>query len=724
MEKQVLYRDRQELQAADMNNTQAWADEALRHVVTDAITGERQFSGLNVTGRSATELEVAPGRMYDGPNGKVFALESAQVHSVFAYLPLQDQKWLAVSVFGTEEDTDIQPRDYLIDLQTREVEPEAVAMQRRRVATVHIAQGLESPTPERPEPPTGNTLIAHVRLSPTGVQEVVLTEGRRLPNLQNMGARLQSAEAWRTQAEPRISSIATDLAGLAKKTMSLAGRDTVVELANDVARLKAKVNLPTAYASYESDYFGNAEKTDAAGIGYSAAVINGLLFPTAGQASVGLALFNPYDAAIKRSADDLILPAYTDRARIQTLGYSGDISASQYQVQSQTIREYTATVWDYRYGWNYNYYAGWWNSWYWSYYGYNWGWYGWYGYRVARQETRYELQTVTSNYNGAIIAQTYLVSNAMWLTKVGLQFTKIGASGDVMVAVCETEGGKPNLLKTLTRVTLARGDIQQYPEETAIPVPPVLLEAGKRYALVLITQGDHRLATVSGNDYTQGTLFFGTDGDFFTGDLTKDLMFTLYAAQFAQPRVEVVLQSVSLAGGISDINIAAPQVVPDGCELRYELQVGGKWYALGDPDMRLSNLPDIVPLRVVLLGTSDLAPAFRLAPNAVKGSRAATSFIHWSKLRTLAAPSSTITVQVVVAQWEPAHHTIACEIKSGATTYTPASTVVRTEPDGLAKRITFTFNPPAISTYAIKLTGARSTAVAPFVVAERTDVAT
>ena len=32
--------------------------------------------------------------------------------------------------------------------------------------------------------------------------------------------------------------------------------------------------------------------------------------------------------------------------------------------------------------------------------------------------------------------------------------------------------------------------------------------------------------------------------------------------------------------------------------------------------------------------------------------------------------------------------------------------------------------PPAISTYAIKLTGARSAASAPFVVVERTDVAT
>ena len=49
----------------------------------------------------------------------------------------------------------------LIDLQTREVEPEAVAMQRRRVATVHIAQGLESPTPERPEPGSTVTLNAN-----------------------------------------------------------------------------------------------------------------------------------------------------------------------------------------------------------------------------------------------------------------------------------------------------------------------------------------------------------------------------------------------------------------------------------------------------------------------------------------------------------------------------------------------------------------------------------
>ena len=722
MEKQVIFRDRQELQSADLNAIGQHAGDAIAHLVLDAVSGALKFTGGAVSAKSATEVDVAALRFYNG--GKVYASEQTETLNLFQYLPLVAKKCVAVVVWGEVIDTDVQPRDFLVDLTTGATEPQAVAMAKLWKANVNLQPGNESVDPQPPVLQTGTLAIALVYLTPGGVERIELQDASRLPTLQGHEQRLFEHEAWRTQAEPRISSIATDLAGLAKKTMSLVGRDTVVELANDVARLKAKVNLPTAYASYESDYYGNTDKTDAAGVGYSAAVRNGLLFPTAGQASVGLALFNPYDAGIKRSAEDLVLPAYTDRARIQTSGYSGDISASQYQVQSQTIREYTATVWDYTYGWNYNYYNGWWNSWYWNYYGYNWGWYGYYGYRVARQETRYELQTVTTSYNGAIIGQTFLVSNAMWLTKVGLQFTQIGASGDVMVAVCETEGGKPDLLKTLTRVTVARSDLKKYPEETAIPVPPVLLEAGKRYALVLITQGDHRLATVSGNDYTQGTLFFGTDGDYFTGDLTKDLMFTLYAAQFAQPRVEVVLQSVSLAGGISDINIAAPQIVPDGCELRYEIQVGGKWYPLGDAAMRLSTLPDIVPLRLVLLGTSDLAPAFRLAPNAITGSRAATSLAHWSKLRTLAAPSSSITVQVVVAQWDAAHHTLACEIKSGATTYTPATTVVRDEPDGQAKRITFTFTPPAISTYAIKLTGARSAASAPFVVVERTDVAT
>ena len=723
MEKQTTFRDRQEQTAADLNAIGSHAAQAMQHIVADAISADLHYTGGNVAAKTTTQIEVAPLRFFNA--GAVYTSEQAETLNLFQHLPLTTKKCVAIVLWGETVETDVQPRDFITDLTTGATEPQAVSMTQLRKANINLLPGTESVDPQPPALQTGTLALALVYLGTNGIERIEMQEGMRLPALRNHAERLREQENWRAQAEPRISTIATDLAGLAEKTTLLVARSTVVELANDVARLKAKANLPTAYASYESDYYGNTEKTDTNAMGYNAAVVNGLIFPEAGKASAGLALFNPYDAGVKRHADDLVLPAYSEIPRIKTSGYSGDLSISQYQVQSQTIREYTTTVWDYRYGWNYNYYGGWWNSWYWKYYGYNWGWYGYYGYRVARQETHYELQTVTTSYNGAIIGQSFLVSNAMWLTKVGLQFTQIGATGDVVIAVCETDGGKPNLEKTLTRITLSRGDIVKYPTETAVPVPPVLLEAGKRYALVLITQGDHRVATVSGNDYTQGTLFFGTDGDYFTGDLTKDMMFTLYGAQFAQPRVEVVLQSISLAGGISDIHIAAPQVVPDGTELRYEMQVGGKWYPLGDEIMRLSGLPDIVPLRVVMLGTSDLAPAFRLAANAITGSRAATTFVHWSTPRALASPSSAITVQLVVAQWDAVQHVLECSLKSGATSYTPATTVVRDEPDGQARRFTFTFSiPEGVSNYQIKTSGTRTGSSAPFVVVERTDVAT
>lgn len=722
MEKQVIFRDRQELQSADLNNTQGYAAASLQHLVQDAISTSLHFTGGLVTALSATEIGVAPLRFYN--DGVVFVSEQEQTLNLFQYLPLVTRKCVAVVLWGQATDTQVEPRDFLTDLTTGATQPQAVAMQRLNVCNVNLLPGSESVDPQPPAIQTGTIAVAYVYLTPTGIERVEMQERVRLPNLQDQAQRLFEQESWRVQAEPRIVSIATDLSALANKTADLARRSTVIELANDVARVKAKLNLPTTFASYEADYFGDVGKTDPAGVGYSAQIKNGLLFPLAAQAQAPLALFNPYDSAIARSAQDLILPAYTSVPRIQTTGYAGDISISQYQVQTQVLREYTTTVWDYHYGYNYNYYNGWYNSWYWNYYGYNYGWSGYYGYYTSRTETHYQLDTVTTSYNGAIVGQTLLVANAMWLTKVGLYVTQIGASGDVVLAITETEGGKPVLGRTVTKVTVPRADLKKYPTETTVAVPPVLLEAGKRYALVIITQGDHRVATVSGNNYTQGTLFFGTDGDYFSGDLTKDLMFTLYAARFTQPRVEVMLQPLSLSGGVSDLSISTPQIVPKGTELSYEIQVGGKWYPLGDPANRLSVKPDIVPLRAVLVGTSDLAPAFQLTANALTGSRAGTAFTHWSTARSLAAASSSIQVQVVVAQWDAANHALTCELKSGASTYTPATTVVKDEPDGQAKRFVFTFNPsPGITSYQIKLGGTRNAASAPFVVVERTDTA-
>lgn len=725
MEKQVIYRDNQELQSADLNNAQTFAADSMHHLTQDAVTESLAFTGGLVAAASATEITVATLRFYN--NGTVYVAETAQTLNLFQYLPLVTKKCVAVVVWGQTTDTDVEPRDFLVDLTTGATQPQAVAMQRLNAAQVNLLPGAESADPQAPVIQANTLAIALVYLTPAGIDRIEMQEGSRLPNLADHAQRVDVLETWKAQAEPRISSIATDLSALANKTGNLAAREVVVEMAADIGLLKERLNLPSTYASYQTDSFVDDDLTDATAGGYLARIDNGLQFPHAAQASAPLALFNPYDAGIYRTADDLVLPAFTSRPRIQTTGYAGDLSISQYQAQPQTVWEYTITRRVWHYGRTANYYKRWWrNSWY-RHYGGSYPYFPnvpYYGYVTIESEQHYELDAASSSYNGAIIGQSVLVANAMWLTKIGLFFTQTALAGDVTVVVCETDGGKPDTEKTLARVTVPVANLKKYPLETTIDIPPVLLDAGERYAIVLITQGDHRVAVVSGNNYTQGTLFYGSDGDYFVGDLTKDLMFTLYGAQFSQPRTEIMLQSVSLAGGMADLHIAAQAVIPSGSELRYEIQVGGKWYPYGDAVFRLADLPDIVPLRAVMLGTSDVAPALQMEADTVTASRPGTTFTHYSATRTLAAPSTDIQVQVVVAQWDGVNHTLACTLVSGETTYTPSVTSSILEPDGEATRFTFTFAPGGgLSTYKVKLTGTKTAGATPFVVVERTDVA-
>ncbi|MDM7462847.1 MAG: hypothetical protein P3W95_004260, partial [Tepidimonas taiwanensis] len=534
MEKQVIYRDRQELQAADLNNTQTWADEAQRHLLTDAITPERQFVGLTVTARSATEIDVAPGRLYDGSSGKVFAIEAAQVHSVFAMLPLQDSKWLAISAFGQEEDTDIQPRDFLIDLQTREVEPEAVAMQRRRVATIHIAQGLESPTPERPEPPTGYTLLAHVRLSPTGIQEVVLATSRKLPNLYAVDQRLRAAEGWITSAEPRIAHIMSDIAGLGSDLQTRASIEHVVQLAMDMAKLKERLEIPDDYVFYGADHYLNEDESDPAQSGYSADLREGIRPAVVASQTGALSLLNPLDPEARVSANGLLLPAYEEITRLRMEKRAGEIAINAYQYQTLSATQRSMSRERIRYGEALTVCT---NSAFWRS--------GVYDpvsgilrrgdetwmvdpadrqaalrhafVRVTRvwidrwEEPYWDIVTTTHTVQGSVLAQTVLMAQTGWLTSLEIFVTRADPAGGLTVLVTEAALGQPDITKVLSRATLAPGAVTAGWLKIQLP-DQLLVESGKRYAIVLASGAAHRVGFTNGTEYTQGLLMYAQDG--------------------------------------------------------------------------------------------------------------------------------------------------------------------------------------------------------------------
>jgi len=735
MEKQVIFRDQQEFQAADPNNLQTFTADTIKHALNDAVSSALHYTGLGVTPQgSNTALDIAIGRIYNA--GQIYTLDQATILDLFAELPLTTQKIVAVVAWGQTVDTDIQPRDFLIDLAAGTTQPQAVAMQRLNQAVINIVPGVESASPQPPTIQSGTLAVALVTLDPTGITNITMQTGNQLPNANDHEHRLKAQEIWKGQAEPRISSIATDLSALASKAESMAKAQSLVDAESEIARLKEQLNLPTAFAASDADDFSDASKSDTAHAGFAALIAGGgILFPHTTETIAPVDSFNPTDPAITRTAGGMILPKYTDAVALAVAGYAGDISISQYQSQAITMRRRTITTSELHYGYSWQYIK------YWSirknqvgtkdhtlYYGYH----PFMGYRKrlvrhayynSSSVVKYLPETTTTTINGALVAQTFLASNASWLTKIGLQFTGIGTAGDVHLLVCETVGGKPDVDQVVTDVTIPVADLKQHPTETAIAVPPALLEAGKRYAIVLVTQGAHRVAIVSGNKLTAGTLFNGTDGDYFTGDLTKDLMFTIYAAQFDSPRTEVALQSVSLAGGIEDLDLNVQSVVPDGTELSYEVQIGGIWYRLDDGINHLTGSPAIVPMRAVFLGTNDLAPALKTGVNLLTASRPTVAGEHWSVARNLAAPTTSLQVDLIVDHnYDAATDTCVASIESGGTSN--AATLVETLPqaDG-SIRLRHHFTTAAISTYQIKTITSRGAASIPFAIGSRVDVA-
>ncbi|MBS0501116.1 MAG: hypothetical protein JSR74_12435 [Proteobacteria bacterium] len=747
MEKQVLYRDRQELQAADLNNTQEWADQASQHLVLDAITGERQYTGLTVTGRSATELEVSPGRMYDGASGKVYAIDQAQVHSIFAMLPLQDKKWLAVSVFGQEEDTDIQPRDYLIDLQTREVEPEAVAMQRRRVAVVHMAQGLESPTPERPEPPTGYALLAHVRLGPAGVQEVVLAETRRLPNLQRVDARLRTAEGWILAAEPRIAHIMSDIAGLASNLDTRASLEHVAQLGMDMARVKERLEIPDDYVFYGADHFLDERESATQDAGYSARAREGIRPPLAASAVATMAMLNPLDPEARVSGAGLLLPAYEEITRLRIEQRAGELAINQYQYQTINAEQRSMSRERVRTGETMTYCT---NSAFWKL-----GTYdpvtgilrrGDESWQVAPEdmarattdhqfvrltrvwidrweEPYWDIVTSTHTVQGALLAQTVLMAQTGWLTSADIFITSADPAGGLSVLITEAALGQPDMTKVLARATLAPGAVAAGWQKITLP-DPLLVQSGKRYALVLVSGAGHRLGFANGTEYTQGLLMYAQDGAYFTQASERDLMLRLNFARFSAPRAVVQMQPLQLAGGLQELDLLYESATPAGCALVWEYQVGGQWRAITADSSPAFGGAALVPLRALFIGTSDIMPALRPGTAQTIVRRHASAFTHISTTRTLTTPSKTIRVRLLLEDFNAAAgNAVDCKlIVAGADVAASSS---RDEVvDGRSKWREYRFNLAATTgAYKIKTTGTGITAVAPWHVAERYDLA-
>ena len=703
-------------------------------------------------------MTLSAGRLYAG--GQVFARDEDVVLDLFNALPLVTKKRVAIVAFGQAVDTDVQPRDFLIDAQIGTTEPQSVAMENHRRAELSSVAGTESPDPSYPPTDANVTVIAYVLLDTAGIVSIEPWTATQLPNLRQVANRVTTLELWRGNISGQVDTLRTDLSALADRLQNYALKSDIFDLTGQLDDLRRKVYEPGAYIYYGTDHFLDETNTNPDHPSYDAIVAEGIRAAEAGSATTSLALLDPNNAFVTVT-NGFMLPKYSHGLRMSLTGYSSELRMAQYTYNTTTIRQLYRTRERRRYGASHavctN--SNWWRQ---GIYDAITGIFRRFGetwevhpddraktqlhasirmtlfWIDTYQEPYWETVNSTATLNGQQIAQTFLNSQDGWLSQIGLYVSRKAAAGDVTVLVCETSFGMPDLQRVIGRTTVPVASLQVgavsggagLPSlvETKVPLPPTYLRAGRRYAIVLVTTGDHYVAmTNTDNGVVQGTFFVSTDGAFFAGNLVDDLKVQLYFARFERTRLSVEMTALQLAGGILDLDILNDGITPPACRTDYEVQVNGAWVPLdASPNgPNLAGLPAILPLRITFTGTTDLMPGVGLTDSQVIVSRPKTAFTWIGDTRTLGSATSSVKIVTDLQSYDETKHDCTVTLLTGAgLSSTETADVVEdvTLPNGTIRR-TSIFNVGSVTTYAVKIVGTTTAAADQFLVGEMIEYA-
>ena len=751
MERRVIFQDGMDNDPADYNNLQDYVQGSFDDIVADAITSDRKYAGFAASANT-TVLTVQPGRFYSG--GKVYVTDSAFTQDFTTTLPVATKKLVSVVVWGNEVDTNSVPREFLINEDTGQSEPRVVATEHVRQANINVVYGSENADPVAPIVDAGVIVVATVLLSPSGITSVTMATDTALDSVSSNTTRIASLETFRAKAEPQIASLASDLTALANGQRNTVSLDSYGRTLARLAALEAKDGIPAAATDSDCDFFLDTSKSDLTFAGSQVKIDEGIRFADEAANVTALSIFNSLNPLAK-IVGGVLFPNYTEALRLQpSTVQSGQVQISAYSYTNNTLVQKTMSRVRIRYGSSMTVCTNstWWKT-------------GKYdatthiftingetwvidpsdyakaviNHQMVRvteffedsyEEPYWDTVTTTTTVPGAQIAETFLNANDMWLTSVGLTFTQLATTGSVTVSICETVNGMPDLGNVIASTTVDRSALSTS-GETKIGLQPTFLSGGKRYAIVVITPADHWVATIAGSSYTQGTFFYVLDGAYQQGDATKDLMFSLYAASFTNSRASIDLAALSLSGGIANIDLIAPSIVPGSTSLTYEVQLNSVWYPLSAVStLNLGaggSIPPLLPFRATFVGTPDVMPAITLTNSQVTVSRPRTSLSSISKARTLpGSGSSKIRVIGRLEYWQSAHHTVAAHLLTGAsygTTVEPSSYTDVVTDDGATER-TWVFNlGAAVTSYRIKLDATTDSALNVFHFAFRKDYA-
>lgn len=757
----------QKVTAEDFNDFSNHPREAMDALVRDlgGWTAGR-YAGFTVEQAGLSTVRVGTGRFYNAAGvGFIFDPEGGQTIDLLDHLPAVAKRVATIVVYGNTVDTDIQPRTFLIDPETRATEGREVATESRRQAYAGFLLGVENPTPSAPAIPSDYVAVAHVILTPGGVESITQLTANKVTSTYRNAEAIAVINGRLNAVGPQIDTLRTDISGLAAGLRTKADAKFVHGLALDMARVKERVDLPDDYATYGADHFLDEDESDPDAAGYDCLVREGARFALAASATARVALENPIDPRVIVN-DSMVLPKYTAVPRLSIIGNEAEYpltNTTQENVElrqlqeTRIVREFLGATY-----WCSN--TSWWNS----------GQYdpitgifrrngetfiisssplppssatdnagnlagrAVYAHRYTERsviDTHWEQVSTTVNVVGSISAQTVLNSQDGYLAEHAFFVTKKASSGDIRVLICEVnEADQPMLHRVLGSAVVANADIAVWPQATVARFKPIFVPRGKRTARVYISSAAHYLAMVLGNKLAQGARHYKQDGAWLQSLTGEDIAFEDRFCRFESPVVTVQLQPLELAGGINNIRINNDATVPEGTDIDYRVRVGGEWRSLreGSRDVNiLAGLPSLVQFQAVLVGTTDVMPAFGVGESRseVLLERPKTSMTHVSAPRLMPAPIDTTEVNLKLENWDEGvgKHAITVTILTGVGYATvETADAVSSEPDPhdeTVRLVRATFNLAApTEDFKIKCVGASGSSAQRFHIAERADI--
>jgi hypothetical protein len=741
----------------DVNNLQTYVSDSIDHVVMDTLVSQARYSGFLAQKSGPAQVTVAAGRLYKA--GKVYALTTPTQYDFISQLPVAAKRIVLISGWGSEVDTGATPRNVLIAAQSTPqnpvYQPQVLEIVHSRVANLGTSIGAEAPDPSPPSIDATLLPIAKVVLTPTGVDSVTMFDENEVPNLEDVGGRVNAIEKWEAVAAPALTSLASDIARLSNDLRNSANQAVTGRMLGRIAVLEAKEGVPSNAADSSADFFLDPATSDLANPVSNYKIQEGVRFADNGASDAALQLFNPLNP-LAMVNNGVLFPAYDSMLRFSTGDATGETQISQYTYQTQTLVQKTIARQRVRYGTEFSVCT---NSAFWNSGTYDpitqifklpngetfkagfdlqgmpyiWSGDGRMHIPVRLQqfwtdtvdETYWDRVTTSSNISGSQVAETFPVGQDFWLASIALRFTRLDSQGSVTLALCEaTSTGVADVNNVIAQATLPQASLSVAPNKTLFVFDkPVFLQSGKRYGFVVITGGNHFIATTAGNSFGQG-MFFAVTGGVPIADPTKHLFAQFNACKFRQSIAAIDLQSLQLAGGITSIDILSGAIAPSSTSLTFEVQIAGQWVSLSYANAGALNaggsLPPLLPFRAVFAGTPDVMPALDLMHSNVHVSRPNTSYVHvWpaGAGRTTPAPTTQIRLTERYESFDAAFHSVTRKLLTGsgfATETAPSSYSDVATADGALER-TYVWNlGAAVSAYKLKGAGTTSTALKTF----------